>query len=620
MSTIGFADMSGMMPLRDPTLLQDNQAQVSQNTWLYRGGVRGYRVSPLIYTLQRPTTTKQVYRIPLTEELEDWVSSLWLEFPDPYMSVIQSPVVDDQYNRYYFFPSSSFVADVGWSETYSVPFYAPLANIVAGGPYYLLGIPTPGVAPVVQPSAIVPPDVGEYRGYLYTYLSAYGEESAPAPPTVTFGDPIAGWNITVYSPTSGQLANRNITQIRVYRSVVASSGTSSFFQVAQFDIGAPGEGITFTDSNLSMNIVNNFPLPIDIYTPPPAGLDGVVLMANGIMAGFTNERELWFSEAFLPHAWPATFELTVPYPCVALNAIGSSLSILTQGQPSIATGTTPSTMTIGQITANEPCISRGSVYAAGEGTYYASPNGLILLNTSGTMNVSQFSMEREFWESMQPENWAAARQGLSYSAFVKGATITTTITVNNNFTIPFNGVVFDHLEKNVPLSLVQALSIEGQSIINTYWDHTSGQIFIVGSNGVYWWMPPFEYPPGTATPPNYGTLLPWIWKSKKYRMHSPEQLKAFKINFDIPPEVTISPPVFPGNTAQNQVFNPATQYLIVAVYADGNFICVREVTADNLILLITGGFKATYWEFVFYGQIYMRLFKASSSIKELKKA
>lgn len=618
MTTLGVADFSGMMPLRDPVLLPDNNAQLSLNTWLYKGSVRGFRLSPTIVTLARPTTSKQVYRIPLTNELTNWASSLWMEFPDPYISVIPSPVVGDQFNRYYFFPSSFFVADSVWTSRFSVPFYAPLTNVIAGGPYYTLGIPTPGVTPTVVPAAGGSPQ--EVRSYVYTFISAYGEEGPPSPPTIGTGNPVGTWTITVFNPTAGQETNRNLTQVRLYRSVTDSSGNATFYEVVTLNLTTPSAGINYSDSFFSADIVNNLVLGSLLFTGPPTGLDSVVLMANGIMAGFTNMREIWFSAAFQPHAWPDTYAITANYNIVALNAIGSSLSVLTEGQPAIATGTTPDTMTIGQVTANEPCISRGSVYAAGEGTYYASPNGLVLLNTSGTMNVTMFSMEREFWESMLPELWASARQGISYTAFIKGASSSTTVNINNTL-IEANGLIIDHIEKNVPCSLIQNLTTGGETVINMYWDNVSGQLFAVHSTGVKWWMPPSNYPvslTGSLTP--YGSILPWVYKTKKFRMQKPEQLKAFKIQFIVPPEITISPPVFPGNTAQNQVFNPATQYLIIRVYADGKFILVREVTKSNEVLLITNGFKATFWEFQIESQVYVYLLKVSSSVKELRKA
>lgn len=922
MTTLGIADFSGMMPLRDPVLLQDNYSQFSQNTWLYKGAMRGYRVSPHVYNLVRPLTSKQVYRIPLNSNLTDWANSLWLEFPDQYMKVIRGPVVGDQFDRYYFFPSSSFVNDPGWPDSFfAAPFYAPLANIIAGGPYYILGIPLPGNAPLVSAaptdevltasadtpagnsilhfastdslgtgmeildltattlnlntnavtpagdnvldfaattgvtvgmtvldttntdttttatastpaggtvlsltstagitvgmqvtdttvtnftiaangfvtmngtavgmssltgitvgltiadlttpgafaggttvtginpgpssityspkspmgssgttdsiqftnpnqipagtkvqwvsstqvglsnpttgagvldgdtiqftsggaipanttvewvtstqvaltqntinggvlsgdqiqftssnaivagttsSAVTPTTVSmsipavaggvitgdqiqfttfaEYRSYLYTYISAYGEEGPPSPATVAGGGPTGTWVITVYSPSSAQLLNRNLTTIRLYRTVTDSAGNATYFQIADIPITTAGAAIVYNDSFLDTAITNNIVLPSDILTGPPAGLDAVIMMANGMMAGFTNKREIWFSEAYLPHAWPATWALTVDYPVVGMAAIGSMANILTEGQPFIAAGTTPSTVTMGKITANEPCISRGSIFPAGEGVYYASPNGLILLNTAGTINTTQFSMEKEYWESLLPEKWAGGRVGLSYTAFIKGSTSTSgadPLTGGTNI----NGVVLDHLEKNVPLSLTQGLVEPGETMENLFWDEWSGQIFMVHGGtpgvGVRWWLPPANY--NNIKP--YGTLFPWIWKSKKFRLPFPAKFKAFKINFEVPEEITITPPsAATRNNDQNQVFNPLTQYLILRVFADGKQIVVREVIKDNEVILIPFDDKATYWEVQCESQCYVYLFKMAGSVKELRKA
>jgi hypothetical protein len=117
-------------------------------------------------------------------------------------------------------------------------------------------------------------------------------------------------------------------------------------------------------------------------------------------------------------------------------------------------------------------------------------------------------------------------------------------------------------------------------------------------------------------PPIGGGLDPYTWKTKRFRFTSPQQFKAFLILFQIPPEITIT--LGSRSIDQTMTFNPATQYLIVGVYADGRFVCEREVQVSGEVLLITGGFKATLWEFEFQGQVSIEFFKAASSVKELK--
>ena len=262
-------------------------------------------------------------------------------------------------------------------------------------------------------------DVAETRAYVYTYVTSYSEEGQTSPSTVATGDITGTWIIVIPVPPPADLAGNNIATIRLYRTIVDSAGNATYFQVQEVPIST--SAITITDSAKPSDIVGNKQLDSIGYSPPPDGLQGVVMMANGIAAGFTNEREVWFSAAYLPHAWPAAYALTVDYPIVGLTANGTSLNILTQGSPFIATGVTPDTMTIGKITANEPCIGRGSIVSSGEGAYYASPNGIQLLNTGGTTNITLGIYEKEFHYTLRPQDWAAGRYGSTYVSFIKGA-------------------------------------------------------------------------------------------------------------------------------------------------------------------------------------------------------
>ena len=723
MTTIMVADFSGMIPIRDPLLLPDNNAAVAENTWLYLGKVRGYRRAELVYT-PLYADTQQVYRIPGSDQtVDDFINSTWLEFPDPYMSVIRNPTVGDQYNRYYFFPSDQYAStgvNPSWPVANPGPLYASVTNGVVGT-FYTLGIPNPDVAPGVTPNPIpadqtrhylytwvdntgvdgpaspdeyadgladgtawtinVPPAITtadisaittwilyrsveisgklryfevtqgaiskvnytvfsdvyvdsqitgnrelvnydatlpqpligagvvastipaqETRAYVYTYVSAFSEEGPPSPPTVEDGqvtvDGTTGaWIIYMTCPTAAQMAGRNLVSMRLYRTVTDGSGNTTYFQVCEEAITGPSQVVTYTDNLQSSDITANKTLDTIDYTAPPSDLQGVVMMANGIAAGWSAEREIWFSAAYLLHSFPGVFALSVDYPIVGFVPSGSSLNIITAGSPSIATGVTPDTMTIGKIMANEPCIGRGSIVGAGEGAYYASPNGYILLNTNGTMNVTGSLMEKEFWNSLQPQTFATGVYGLTLVAYNKG-------------TQPGdrNGVVIDYgagtsSSKNVPLSYISTL----HPAINVYNDELSGQIFGLSPSGVMQW-----------NPPDGGDLWPYLWRSKMFRFTAPQQFKAFEVYYDIPPEVTITPGE--RNTDQDQVFDQASQLLIVRIYGDGNELVVREIQRSGETLLVPGGSKWTMIEFQLEGQVNVKLFKMASSVKELKAA
>ena len=448
----------------------------------------------------------------------------------------------------------------------------------------------------------------EVRTYVYTYVSAYGEEGAASPPATETGNPTGTWTITIPAPDPASTTDRNLTAVRLYRTVSDASGNAAYYQVPYSDTDddfpwTSGDTI-FSDTKTPLEIVSNSPLTTELYTGPPDDLQGVVMMANGIAAGWSNEREIWFSAAYLPHAWPASYAITVDYPIVGLTANGASLNIMCKGAPFIATGVTPDTMTIGKISSNEPCISRGSIVSSGEGAYYASPNGVILLNSSGTTSMTEFIYEKEFHNSLQPWNWAAGHYGMSYVSFIKGNGLTGVDP--DGFTL--HGLVLDKEDKNTPFCYLHFPT----TIVNMYFDEISGQLFEILSDGrVMQWNPPIG-DPGTTI------LWDWMWRSKQFRLAFPASFKAIKTIFVVPPEVQIT--LGPRNTDQNQVYDPATQYLTIKVFADGKFVMVKEQQKSEEILLIPDGFKATLWELELQGQVEVQHLKMATSVKELKKA
>jgi hypothetical protein len=504
------------------------------------------------------------------------------------------------------------VADsIQFDNTNPIPTTAVISSLTSTQITISVACVAAGVRPgdQIQFTAATP----ETRAYVYTYVTIFGEEGQPSPATVATGDTTDTWTIVIPPPPS-TVTSATYGTLRLYRTVTDASGNATYYQVTEVAINFLGS-VTISDNAPPDTITANLILSTIGYAPPPAGLQGVVMMANGIAAGFTNEREIWFSAAYLPHAWPPQYALTVDYPVVGLTANGSSLNIITEGSPFVATGVTPDTMTIGKISAYEPCIGRGSIVSAAEGGYYASPNGIQLLSTGGVENMTKQIYEKEFHNELDPAIWAAAKYGLTYLAFFKGGGIPTPVGVGGEpirSTTPTieSGFVLDNTDGNVPFSY---LSLD-TTVINTYMDELSGQIFRIdaGSPGaVILWNPPVGNPGST-------TLDSWIWKTKKFRFTNPQQFKAFMILFTIPPEVTITLGV--RNTDQAQIFDPSTQYLIIRIYANGQQVVVREIQTSGEVLLVPGGFKAEIWEMQMEGQVAMTFFKVASSVKELKAA
>lgn len=598
MARIGIQNFMGMLPIKDPALIPDTAATYASNAYLYGGTVQGFRTASSVFTLKNPGVTQQVYRIPNTDATKpDFLDSLWLEFTDPFISVLRSPQVQDQFKRYYFFPSTG------------TPYYNTLQNIqdptIGGaappGGSYLLGIPAP-----TDPIGTITVDGGtaatqEVRSYIYTWVSAFGEESAPSPAVTKQGAADGSWELNIPPPPLAVVTNRNILSLRIYRTIVDTNGNAAFTNI---NIGPNDLGIGvsfFIDGSLSTALSGNAIIPslftdpitgtLTSWDAPPTDLQGVVQMANGIMAGWSNKVELWFSVPYLPHAWPAAYSVTVDAPIVGIAAVGTSLVVLTEGSPWMATGVSPNAMTLGKIAARDPCIARGSVCAAGEGVYYASPNGLILVNPTGTVNVTSQTMSKENWIAGNPYDFVAARYNQAYIAAVR-----------NGPTNADNGMISDQETPNTIFSFLHF----SDKVANVYNDDLSGSVFIVTQSGVTEW-----------NPSNAQSFEPYVWQSKDFRFPFAQQFIAGCVLFDVPDSLNIPAPTA-HNTSQSQTFDPASQYLLIYIYADKRLVLVREILQSGEVFKIPSGFKAHYWSAKLVGQVTVRDFEIATSTKELQ--
>jgi hypothetical protein len=69
----------------------------------------------------------------------------------------------------------------------------------------------------------------ENRAYVYTYVSAYGEEGPASPPTNEIGNPTGTWQITIPAPAAGIVTGHNLDKVRLYRIVVHAAGNSLYY-------------------------------------------------------------------------------------------------------------------------------------------------------------------------------------------------------------------------------------------------------------------------------------------------------------------------------------------------------------------------------------------------------
>jgi hypothetical protein len=144
MTAIKLSDFAGQIPVRDNRLLPDNAAALTSNVWLYSGRIESIRAPKLVHTLQN-SAAKRVFRIPKYKTgAGNIVDSYWLEFNVQDVDVVKAPTDNDAFRRFYW----AGEGDINGT----FPRYNTFDRIAAAQPYFRLGVPAPGDAPVVTTS------------------------------------------------------------------------------------------------------------------------------------------------------------------------------------------------------------------------------------------------------------------------------------------------------------------------------------------------------------------------------------------------------------------------------------------------------------------------------------
>lgn len=468
----------GLVPRVSNRLLPNMCATTARNTKLLSGEARGFRVPRMLKDLtEEYFTVRRVYRIPFIEYEEE--EELWLAFDSRDVDIVRSPLVNDAFDRYY------------WAGD-GAPKYNTFDRLRNDNPPYLLGIPTPTTKPVVTP---VSPGDDSTRSYVYTFVSDYGEEGAPSPPSDVTSGSVGIWNITGMQTSVPDSSSRNVTKKRIYRTVPGNTATLFFF-VAEIGVGEANYADAAADDVIALNST----LESASFQPPPATLEGFVVMPNGYLVGWVGRR-LLFSEPFRPHAWPPEYEIGVEFDIVGLAVWGNTLIVGTKSNPYVGMGTSPAAFTTQKTDAIMPCLSRRGMVATDAGVYYPSINGLVLVNSPTPQIVTQDLLTKEEWlRRYNPKEIFAASYGMQYIAFNS----------------PSFGFIFNPTE---PASrLVELDRFNHMEGIET--DRYNGTVFLIYDDRVWEWDP------------EDSERLYWRWKSKEFHLPKPVNFGALKIKFD----------------------------------------------------------------------------------------
>lgn len=395
---------SGKAPKVYARLLPNDMAQEADNVRLDSGRIDPWKantsasVTP-VYSYNVSASTKTLFR---------YSDAIWVGSNDS-LDIVRSPIAEDPWDRIYLTGTN------GTTGASAFPLMT-LSSIINAGTYYRLGLPRPpslsgaptltnkdsAAATVTLLSA---EEVPQTRSYVVTYVTAYGEEGPPSIPLIAnIVDVYSDQIVTVPLPTAAT-GNYNITLKRIYRT--DSSGT--YRRVAEVAHAASTYADIKTEAELAEALeTSTWEAPPDEVSGGDDGhKDGTMLgltaMPNGILAGFAGQT-VCFSEAFLPHAWPRNYQLTVKSDIVALAPMTNGLLVLTKEKPAMIQGLDPSSMSMIEIDSTLSCVSKRSVVDMGEYVMFASPDGLAMGGEQGLKLATEDVLTREQWQELVPSS------------------------------------------------------------------------------------------------------------------------------------------------------------------------------------------------------------------------
>lgn len=492
---INIKNFAGVMPRYSARLLPTNGATRADNAKLLSGELRGLHETQLLKDFTEdafPNPVMRAYRLPVVVGAPIPISGsdTWVPFFDANVDFVRTPVLADTFERYYWTGDSIVLS--------GVPQYNTRARINAGSAPFILGVPTPSGAPTVTP----PAGTISTRAYVYTFVSAYGEEGPPSPPTVATGT-TGTWVIAGFDTTVPSASSRNITTKRIYRTVTGAVSTEYYF-VADVTLATT----TFNDTAADTVVVGNNIMPSLTWLPPPQTLLGLTSHPGGFLVGFSG-RDLYVSEPYHPHAWPLQYVQTMQTEIVGVAIYANVIVVTTTSHPYIAEGMSPLGLTFQKIDSIDPCLNRRSMATTLNGVYYSSPQGIIAATGGSTDLVTKELFTREEWQNdFSPTTVQAVPYGVQYISFDTTA----------------SGFIFSPTDPNSPLTTLDRFSDVQAIQIDAY----SGDVYLVQGSQVRLWDPPQSIP------------YSYTWQSKEFDLPDPVNFGAMRLKFKAVP-VSIDP-------------------------------------------------------------------------------
>lgn len=561
MVAIRIGGFSGLVPRMAKQLLAPNQAQVATNCILTSGDLRPRNGPLLIFNPVINGDILSMFRME-KDGNEKWLA--WNRDVD----VARSPIAGNEDRRFYY---------TGDGEPRVSNYDLASAGV---GPYpagaYVLGVSPPISTPTVTPSGGASA-TNVTRTYVYTFITEWGEESAPSPASaVTTGKEDATWNIAAMgvppansgtvtdaikdTPSTGyvlvtldtayglrafeeitfadvlgmtdlngtfqlrsvdsgtktaviilsttqsyisggtweRVAPHNTSGMtkRLYRTVTTTDGGAEFHLVTTLSSGIT----TFADTVAESVVATAGILPSTTWLMPPAAMKGIIILPNGIAAGFTG-NEIHFSEPFKPYAWPDEYRQSYDQDIVAIGITGTTLVGMTEGNPFTITGVEPLTMGGGmeKLAVAWPCMAKRSAASFAFGVGYAAPQGLVIIGVTSDIVTKDLFTQRE-WTELNPASFIAATGDNRYYA---------------GHIVNDSALMFV-IDKTEAASFVRI----NENITAIWTDPATGKLYVAKEQKIYQWEG------------DVGTKLSYEWKSKQFILGSPINYGAAKVDAD----------------------------------------------------------------------------------------
>lgn len=397
MTRISLAEFNGAALAVHPKLIPDTVGTQSLNQRPGRGDLRPWRVPLQVATV--PAERRSIYRMGRDVASD---TQYWLSWPG-IVHAIRGFISGDTVERTFYTGDGA-------------PKQTNTSIALAGPPYPSawreLGVPAPASALAVAPNNTGTAPNTEVRFYTYTYVTDWGDESAPAPVSAEVTCKTDD-TLTISSIAALPSGSYGINRIRFYRTQADSSSNAEFFFLRE----ELATVLTTTDDNRGLGEV----LPTDGWQPPPATLTGLTAMWNGMAAAVnTLDGSVRYCVAYKPYAWPIAYETLPPNAnAVAVAVYGQRLLVLTTDKPVLVQGSGPDALEEQPLEISQACVSARSAVGLGHGVAWASPDGLAYFGEGGAALCTIGLLTRDQWAAMNPSSiTAVCYEGYYFASYL----------------------------------------------------------------------------------------------------------------------------------------------------------------------------------------------------------